>query len=244
MDIVKQLVKQEESSFVKELEVFSKRLKHESLFYAKSSVIEDLIKKYENMLSKIFPSGTSFFRVRRHSGKRPPDAYFSESEIRNPPKDKALEGRLNPSGISFLYMANDLHTAILETQCHAGDFVTCAKFEAVDEKKYFNLSIVWNSDIKVSLSEEEKLFFDRLDFMISEPLSIHDDPTCYRVTQWFGDYVKSLGFDCLVYSSCKRIINAVNICGFNPEDWRLVSDSIRGVFIEQEGIPTLENWDL
>lgn len=197
MGALEDLLKQ--SPLVKELESFAEKLRHESLFFTRSPMIEDCIKKYSENLSGEISKGMKLWRVRKHEGKGPPRKLYTRKEILNPPVMKAREGRLNPAGISFLYLANTLETAVLETGCRAGDFVTAAQFRAKDKLSYFTL--IKTDEIREDMTEDERYFFDRLDEMIGMPIDNISDPSSYRVTQWFGEFIKNIGFQCLVVES-------------------------------------------
>lgn len=72
--------------------------------------IGKLVKRLK--LLKKLPAGTDLFRVReRHEDA---DWELNEKQMREPPSEKASAGRMNPVGISYLYLSYEKETALAE----------------------------------------------------------------------------------------------------------------------------------
>lgn len=70
-----------------------------------------------------------------------------------PMKDAAYEGRVNPKGISYLYLATDEKTAIYEMCPWVCKKVTVAKFDARKELRIVDLTMNQiNSNLAAKLS--------------------------------------------------------------------------------------------
>lgn len=86
---------------------------------------------YRNFIKDFQPLEMPLFRARVHKPfnmdtnvphlhRLPQPPIFEEKEIAAPPNHLAKSGRLNPSGMSYLYAANDQATAIAETRPSVG----------------------------------------------------------------------------------------------------------------------------
>ncbi len=89
-------------------------------------------------LVQIIPAGTVFYRV-RHAPKK--DSYSNFAEMGVPPVGEASAGRMNPAGISYLYLAYDKETAEKEVLEWSGRWFT-AKYQAKVEIPIIDFSIL------------------------------------------------------------------------------------------------------
>ena len=89
------------------------------------------------------------------------------SKILAPPKGKALSGRCNPEGISYLYLSTCENTAIAEIKPNKGDFVTIAEIQ-LDSLEVFNFGI-YNSE------NQEMCNMLKLDKEVSDLVTIIND---------------------------------------------------------------------
>lgn len=78
--------------------------------------------------------------------------------MRKPLEKKATNGRANPIGIPYLYVASTIETAISETRGHKGEIVTVAEFQM---KCYLDLADL--RDPKNTISPFE--FSDELEYI-------------------------------------------------------------------------------
>lgn len=65
---------------------------------------------------------------------------YTKEEIGAPPFDRAEMGRMNRMGFSFLYLAEDLETAIVEVRPAPGDFVSIGIFEQQHKLKIIDFT--------------------------------------------------------------------------------------------------------
>jgi hypothetical protein len=144
----------------------------------------------------------------------------------SPPKDSAVEGRANPKGIPYLYLASDQSTAIAESRATKGDPISVGTFEM---KKN-----VWVVDCSVGRSDSPTFYFEEpsplkrtaavwrdIDHAFSRPLNRSDNRADYVPTQILAELFKTQGFDGVVYGS--SLADGHNIVLFDIQDAQLVT---------------------
>ncbi|MDI1231738.1 MAG: HEPN-associated N-terminal domain-containing protein [Methylobacter sp.] len=139
----------EEMSY--EWDRFTKVVKHELRYFfdhARSSSIDEeyepatllptigrLVKRLN--LTETLPMGTSLFRARpRNSGE---SWLLDAKQLGAPPSEKARAGRMNPAGISYLYLAFDRETTLAEIQHSQSDQSAIGQFEVSRDLRVLNL---------------------------------------------------------------------------------------------------------
>lgn len=90
-----------------------------------------------NLMESIRP-GTLLFRARpmKDGENWPLDA----KQLGAPPSDKASAGRMNPAGISYLYLAFDRATTLAEIQHGQSDRSAIGQFEVINDLRVLNLT--------------------------------------------------------------------------------------------------------
>lgn len=137
---------------------------------------------------------------------------FLKKEIGSPPKDKCREGRSNPRGIPYLYLAEDWRSAMAEVRPHKNAFVTIGKFTTTNEiklvdlyTKRFSLKDYYlkkSKDKKLITNEDEEgLLWWSMDLRFSIPLNPIDIYTEYIPTQYLSELFKNDGYDGILYGS-------------------------------------------
>jgi RES domain len=119
---------------------------------------------------------------------------------------RAKEGRANPKGIPYLYVADTREIAMAEVRPGLGSLISVAQFKI---KK--DLSIVdFTNDSKRKLiiyfgepapAEIEKAVWSDIDFAFSTPVNPSDDIAEYIPTQIITELFKNDGFNGLAYNS-------------------------------------------
>jgi len=96
------------------------------------------------------PSGTKLLRAQLGCTSRPiiqDDEYVADEEWPYPLermvpiKGRSSEGRANPNGITYLYLANDKDTACAEVRPYKGAFVSVGVFKIKRELKVIDCTI-------------------------------------------------------------------------------------------------------
>jgi RES domain-containing protein len=83
------------------------------------------------------PVGTQLFRAR----KKDQEEFFLDAEqLGAPPSEIASSGRMNPAGISYLYLAFDQQTALAEIQHGQSDQSAIGQFEVLRDLQILNLT--------------------------------------------------------------------------------------------------------
>ena len=131
-------------------------------------------------------------------------------EMGPPPAKLATAGRANSSGISCLYLANDIITAFHEIRARDLDYISVAFFKPNKDLKIVDLS---NLDSISPFSQFSQTSFDyewfainmsilkKISIEIAKPLRRQDSELDYLPAQYISDFVKSHGFDGICYKS-------------------------------------------
>jgi hypothetical protein len=147
----------------------------------------------------------------------PPD------EMGTPPIKDAIAGRLNPSGISYLYVSSDEKTAIAEVRPWKHADVSVGYFKILNDQRIVDLTKDQHERIipyvfgESLLPEElEESIWASINGTFSRPVSPQDQPLHYVPTQYLTEVFKLHGFDGIGYRSSLNN-SGFNIVLFNPE---------------------------
>ncbi|MDX6385618.1 MAG: hypothetical protein QOK48_3191 [Blastocatellia bacterium] len=167
--------------------------------------------------------GSEFFRARQgiasveeeFGGERP--APYSRVEMGPPPSRLAKEGRLNPAGIPYLYLASDIETTIAEVRPWIGLEISVGRFETLRELRTVDtrhdkpneLVLVAGEDfdfkerdpMTYSAEEKEQQIWGDINSAFSEPTSPHDSHLSYLPTQYLTELLKVNRYDGVIYKS-------------------------------------------
>jgi RES domain-containing protein len=144
-------------------------------------------------------------------------------ERMKPIPNKGKEGRANPKGISYLYLADNKKTAISEVRPWIQSNISVGEFRLNKA-----LSII---DCSLSFYEEdhtpswESLVWPEIDKAFSEPITLSDESADYAPTQIISEFFKFKGFDGVAYKS-SITIDGNNVVLFNPKVADLITCSI------------------
>ena len=128
-----------------------------------------------------------------------------------PPPSYSGIGRGNPNGISYLYTAQDLDTAISEIQPNVGQMVSVAKIKLTEEIKIFDFDRIFENEEYTEDSHEEFQkrarnsvygvfrFFSIMSEIFSTPSK--GDSTNYYATQYISEFIKKKGYDGIRFKS-------------------------------------------
>jgi len=184
-------------------EEFKKELKFENRFHIKKAINLQLLELFfKQTLSTIIRKNEIFYR-----GRISEMSGFDLTEMGNPPKEKATAGRANPYGISYLYLASDVETALYETRSSIFDFVTIGEFIANENLSVVNLREITAEPIRWAEIEELDKYLTYTPFLLnlqrelSKPIKKTDKEIDYLPTQYLSEYVKSLGYDGMKFQS-------------------------------------------
>jgi len=145
---------------------------------------------------------------------------FLLEEMGKPPANEAKNGRANPVGIPYLYLASNPKTAIAETRPHPGDFLSVAKFLVINQMQLLNLINPRKSVSPFNVQEDDLsiLRYD-LDFLclldneLAKPILPRVAALEYLPTQFISEFIKKCGYDGVVFKS--SISDGVNVTLFD-----------------------------
>lgn len=167
---------------------------------------------------------------------------FHAMDMGAPPQGTSSSGRINPQGISYLYGAFSIETAISEIRPWKGAEITVGEFEINNKLEVIDLENISKtgsfakdiSDIERSLkSQTTSKIVNNLYF--STPVHNHDE-LAYLPSQYISERFKSAGFHALLYPSVLHE-EGKNIALFNPNLAECISATkykVTGVSYEYE----------
>ncbi len=181
--------------------------------------LQELLNRYKKPINK----GKKFYRARISNKEG-----FGKSEMLNPPAVKAKAGRANPTGISYLYLADQIKTTLYEARASLFDYVTVGEFRAKEDIKVINLR--GDTYDPVLLAEQEELedflihlpFITTLETNLSKPRRRSDNELDYLPTQYLSEFIKSIGFDGVEFQS-SLFSGGYNLAIFTPDKFECIS---------------------
>lgn len=225
-------------------------LKHENRFIADdefNNLLSDCFKEKKIIINK----GTILFRARSYTENDRYDKYHTyyqdckgstwegydaQSSFVNQKDEWNSEGRMNPSGIKYLYTATDIETCLAEIKPYAKTLISVAEIEVFE-----NLEIV---DFSRYLGEGDSEWKAEFMMRIDSELSISDlEKGDFLFSQYVAEYCKYHKFDGLAYRSSFRTgQNHKNVTIFNYDKCRAISSKlyyvsnvcIKGSFLNED----------
>jgi RES domain-containing protein len=170
------------------------------------------------------------YEMKDKEGKSCPNigiAPISSQEINAPPGEKAREGRINPRGISYLYLSNNAETALSEVRpwldklITVGQFHLCKDVTVVDASqdkhgRYF----ISERKIEEPSDKWESYVWRDINKSFSTPVSNGEEHRHYVQTQYLSECFKNAGYDGIMYRS-SLTMDGYNIALFDPQNARL-----------------------
>lgn len=180
-------------------------IKHKNRFHT-DHINKDVLNLFVRCVRKNYKVGKIFYRARICTD----EAGLKKSQMGAPPTQLAASGRVNPIGISVLYLADSIKTTLHETRAGVFDYVTVGNFklksniEVIDFASLNRISpFIASSTMGIGYTQHavniEHLKLISLE--IAKPLRRQDSGLDYLPTQYISDYIKSQGFDGVEYVS-------------------------------------------
>ncbi|MCG2712307.1 MAG: RES family NAD+ phosphorylase [Candidatus Omnitrophica bacterium] len=211
-------------------ENFCKYLSNENRYILNDEykkLTEEILKLAEDR-EAFLEQGSMFWRARTskiprvtEDGAIDSDSYTAE-EMSACQEEDTKDGRANPTGISYLYLAENIETAIAEIRPYIGDKITAASFVLSRKIKIVDIRQGAPS-LPEAVFSKNKDSFDNLWFGIKMYFSMPvkpQDPKGYIPMQYVAELFKNNGFDGIKFDSVQREGN-FNLVLFNPSDVRL-----------------------
>ncbi len=198
-------------------EKFAEEIKSTNRFHIQNTLDLTKLKQLLNRYVREIPKGKKYFRARISEDING----FKIGEMKNPLPEKAKAGRANPTGISYLYLANDIKTTLFETRASLFDYVTVGSFRLKEEVRI--ISLRGNNYDPIYLAEMGELedflihlpFISKLESELSKPRRRSDNELDYLPTQYLSEFIKSMGFDGVEFRSSLNP-SGYNLAIFNP----------------------------
>lgn len=133
-------------------------------------------------------------------------------ERMKPRPRRGTEGRANPKGIPYLYLADDRDTAMAEVRPWVGASVSVAQFRVARDLRVLHVATeqktkgrgIWISfegRVEPSPPEREEAVWRAIDTAFAQPIERGDDSADYVPTQVIAEWFRHRGFDGIVYRS-------------------------------------------
>jgi hypothetical protein len=141
----------------------------------------------------------------------------------------ASEGRANPKGIPYLYLATDKETAMSEVRPWLGSSISVGQFKTTKELHVIDCSVRHASSTIFYFEEpnEEKRkvsVWSNIDKAFAKPINPSDKVSDYVPTQILAELFKSKGYDGIVYKSA--LSTRFNLALFDLEFAELINCSL------------------
>ncbi len=153
---------------------------------------------------------------------------FTGKKMRKPPVALSTNGRANPYGISYLYLASDPKTAISELRPYKNECITVAEFKAKDDLTLADLRtpkdvispFLLNDEFELNFILENLPFISKLSEELSKPVNPKDANLEYLPSQYLCEFIKHIGFDGIIYNS--SLAKGINYAIFNDSKIKIV----------------------
>lgn len=157
---------------------------------------------------------------------------YRRTEMGPPPNDKAKGGRVNPVGISVLYLSDEKETTFYEIRAGVYDYVTVGKFRLLRDIEVINLvnidhispfiGIDYGFDLTQYAVNIEHLKMIAQE--VAKPMR-NDNALDYLPTQYISDFIRSKGYDGIEYGSTMRR-QGFNLAVFDPSLFKCTSTKV------------------
>jgi len=200
--------------------------------------VEDFLKAVlitSKARQKVIKADSLFWRAQIGCDSRP---YYQDGECidelpapypharMKPLSGEATEGRINPKGIPYLYLATKRETALAEVRPWLGTLISVGQFKTLRELRVVNCSGNKKKRISIYLKEpepleREKAVWSDIDWAFSTPINPGDRTAEYAPTQVISDMFKANGFDGIVYGSA--LSDGHNVALFDVEAAEMIN---------------------
>jgi len=209
-----------DEKIIEQWEEFREELMHRNRFFPHDAPNKGKFEDLGEYIGKPAMMGAQkFYRARVNITGKP----YPISKMGKPPPKRAKNGRANPIGIPYLYVASSIGTAIAEIRGHKGETVTIAEFITNTNLELADLRDPKNKVSPFNLVDERKLdlICEKLPFLValgnelSKPVIPREADLEYLPSQYLCELLKQVGFHGIIYKS--SIADGDNYVIFNHE---------------------------
>ena len=189
---------------IKKWHSFTKELRHKNRFLPKGAPEMDLFMEFGPLLGMIIKKSTQkLFRARINKEEK----NYKLKDLKKPPEKLAQNGRANPIGIPYLYVASTAETAIAEVRGHKGEFVTVLEFNVRYNLELFDLREPKNTISPFEWIDKLESIYAHMPYLtllgneLSKPVVPLRANLEYLSTQYLCEMIKQIGYHGIVYKS-------------------------------------------
>ncbi len=191
---------------IEQWENFREELKHRNRFFPKDALKQHHIEPFGKCIGKKLKKGSqTFYRARINTSDKP----FKKSAMGKPPKNLVSNGRANPIGIPYLYVASSIDTAISEIRGHKSEIVTIVEYPIKNNLELADLRDPKNTISPFELNDDNELemIYKNLPFLtllgneLSKPIIPREANLEYLPSQYLCELLKLIGFHGIIYKS-------------------------------------------
>ncbi|ARU63100.1 hypothetical protein CBW65_20545 [Tumebacillus avium] len=218
---------------------FKEEVLYKNRFFVRHEAL-DFLKLFAEKNRKIIEKGTILYRARLYSAHPFLEFYnkqlndggeltpgqkegfwgYDESNSFIPPyNDKVSDGRANPAYIRYLYTAETPYTALVEVRPYLSSRVSIAEIKVNETLNVADFSYVSFPDYDGF--EKYLMYLIMSDFSIPTA----SDNKSYIPTQYISEYIKTLGFDGIRFTSSLNS-SGRNITIFNFEKCKAIGSKL------------------
>jgi len=215
-----------EQKNVEQWENFREELKHRNRFLPNNALDKSDLEPFGGYIGVILKKGSQkFYRARINTSDKP----FKISKMGKPSKNLVLNGRANPIGIPYLYVASSIDTAIAEVGGHKGEVVTIAEFQMKSQLDLADLRDPKSTISPFELNEENglELIYKNMPFLtllgneLSKPIIPREANLEYLSSQYLCELLKHIKFHGIIYKS--SVSNGNNYVIFDDKRLKAVN---------------------
>jgi len=179
--------------------------------------------RLSELLSQLFIDSKElpqeWYRARIQNEKEP----IPIAKMSSPPPRLASQGRANPAGIPYLYIATNPETAISEIRPHTGELASVARFEIGGDMSLIDLRnprvsispFILGDEDEVALLRGDIEFLVRLGQELTHPVLPDSVNIDYIPSQYLCEFIKKCGYDGVIYRS--SVGEGINAALFSDE---------------------------
>lgn len=214
-----------EQKNVEQWENFREELKHRNRFFPNDAPDKSNLETFGKYIGVNLKKGSQiFFRARINTSDKP----YKISKMSKPQKELVSNGRANPIGIPYLYLASSVDTAISEIRGNKGEIVTIAEFIMNKDLELADLRDPKNTISPFDFKEanELELIYKNMPFLtllgneLSKPIIPREANLEYLPSQYLCELLKNIGFHGIIYKS--SIADGNNYVIFNDKKLKAV----------------------
>lgn len=206
---------------------FVKGIKWENRFHS-DYINTEILFRFLRCAVKSHREGEVFYRARICPNKEG----YECTEMGAPPNDKIKGGRVNPTGISILYLSDSEDTTLYEVRAGIYDFVTVARFELLKDIEVINLAGIDHISPFIGIDygfdfTQYAINIGHLKVIakeIAKPLR-NDNVLDYLPTQYISDYIRSREYDGIEYISTMGR-DGINLAVFDSSFFKCINKNV------------------